>query len=339
MAGGAGHPRTADRVDPVTHTLVGGVLAESGLRRRTALGAVTLIFGAILPDVDVVAYAWGPTSALWLRRGITHGLVALLVLPLLLTAAVLGADRLLRRGRGAERAVPSQILLLAFLGVATHPLLDLLNTYGVRLLVPFSDRWLYGDTLFIADPWVWLMLGAGVAWSWRRRRGDSAVVPAPRGSRAWTGPARWSLAVFAVYVCGMAGSNLLARSAVRAAAEERGIGPVEHLMVSPVAVNPLRRRVVLEANETYWGGTLSWSPRPTIALRALGLSREPDTRAVAAIRGPRARHFLSWARFPYFVVEGHGDTRTVIIGDARYTLAPAASWASARIDLGGGAAH
>ena len=96
--------------------------------------------------------------------------------------------------------MPSQILLLAFLGVATHPLLDLLNTYGVRLLVPFSDRWLYGDTLFIADPWVWLMLGVGVAWSWRRRRGDSAFMPAPRGSRAWTGPARWSLAVFAVYV-------------------------------------------------------------------------------------------------------------------------------------------
>jgi len=37
-----------------------------------------------------------------------------------------------------------------------------MNTYGIRLLMPFDERWFYGDTLFIIDPWIWLVLAAGV---------------------------------------------------------------------------------------------------------------------------------------------------------------------------------
>ena len=157
-------------MDPVCHTLVGGALAESGLKRRTALGAVTLLLAANAPDVDVLAYLAGPTTALWLRRGLTHGVVAWLVLPLLITGGVLVADRVRRRGGDRQRVVPSQVLLLAVIGVATHPLLDLLNTYGVRLLMPFSDRWFYGDVLFIVDPWVWTVLAVGILWTRRRVR-------------------------------------------------------------------------------------------------------------------------------------------------------------------------
>jgi len=40
-----------------------------------------------------------------------------------------------------------------------------LHPHGVsqsRLLMPFNDTWFYGDTLFIIDPWVWLLAGAEV---------------------------------------------------------------------------------------------------------------------------------------------------------------------------------
>ncbi len=30
--------------------------------------------------------------------------------------------------------------------------MDWLNSYGVRLLMPFSNRWFYGDALYIVDP-------------------------------------------------------------------------------------------------------------------------------------------------------------------------------------------
>ena len=67
-------------MDNVCHTLVGAALAESGLGRRTSLGFATLLIGANLPDLDVLAYLDGPFAALEWRRGWSHGVVALAVL-------------------------------------------------------------------------------------------------------------------------------------------------------------------------------------------------------------------------------------------------------------------
>ncbi len=46
-------------MDPICHTLVGAALAESGLKKRTALGTATLLIGANLPDMDVLSLHWG----------------------------------------------------------------------------------------------------------------------------------------------------------------------------------------------------------------------------------------------------------------------------------------
>ena len=46
---------------------------QSGLKRLTPLATATLVIGANLPDVDIVANAWGADISLLLRRGCTHG--------------------------------------------------------------------------------------------------------------------------------------------------------------------------------------------------------------------------------------------------------------------------
>ncbi|CAN5756577.1 hypothetical protein BH23GEM9_BH23GEM9_32340 [soil metagenome] len=149
-------------MDPVTHTLTGAALSRAGLNRTTPLATATLVIAANAPDIDIIAMARGSYAALALRRGLTHGPAALLLLPVIITAAVLLYDRLWRQRKQADvspaRALP--LLALALIGVATHPLLDWMNTYGIRLLSPFSERWYYGDSLFIIDPWVWLILAA-----------------------------------------------------------------------------------------------------------------------------------------------------------------------------------
>ena len=173
-------------MDPLAHTLVGAALAETPLHRlrddhlpgddgrpgRVPLGTATLLLGANLPDVDFVLYFVGPDVALAHRRGWTHGVLALAILPLVLTAAVLAWDRWVRRRRGPSRppAPAGTILGLAYLAALTHPLLDWLNTYGIRLLMPFDGRWFYGDSLFIIDVWLWLVLGGAVFLA-RRPRG------------------------------------------------------------------------------------------------------------------------------------------------------------------------
>ena len=173
-------------MDNLCHTLVGAALAEAGLKRRTPLAVAALVIGANLPDVDVLAYAWGPDVALGFRRGWTHGVLALAVWPFCLTGLLLVWDRLVRRRRhpDATPADPRSLLWLSAIALLTHPFLDWLNTYGLRWLMPFRDVWYYGDTLYIVDPWIWSALGLGVALSRRELKGGNREKDRPPRGRS-----------------------------------------------------------------------------------------------------------------------------------------------------------
>jgi inner membrane protein len=156
-------------MDPLAHTLAGAALAETRLGRRgdseagrSALATATLLVAANLPDVDAVAYLHSEDLAFLVRRGWTHGVLALVLWPPLLAWLMWGIGRWWRGRHGGEAPSYRRLVLLSAVGVSSHPLLDWLNTYGVRLLMPFDDRWFYGDALFIVDPWLWLGLGAAV---------------------------------------------------------------------------------------------------------------------------------------------------------------------------------
>jgi inner membrane protein len=165
-------------MDPVTHSLTGAVLSRAGLNRMTPLATATLVLGANAPDIDAVVMMHGTYTALAVRRGLTHGPLAVLLLPFIVAGAVLLYDRAWRRRRSptAEAARPLAVLGLAAIGVLTHPLLDWMNTYGIRLLMPFSERWFYGDSLFIIDPWIWLLLAVPVVGLAVSRRGRTGWV-------------------------------------------------------------------------------------------------------------------------------------------------------------------
>jgi inner membrane protein len=295
-------------LDPIAHTLTGAALARAGLDRRSPLALPTLVIAANLPDLDVGAYAWGETFALTFRRGWTHGVLAWIVLPLVLTGVMLGWDRWVRRARGPTLppASPPALLALSAIGVLSHSLLDLLNVYGIRLLMPFSDRWFYGDALFIADPWLWLGLGAGVIVAGRRRQ--------PR-------PARVALVVVAVYVTAMTASALAARSLVRREFGAAGSG-IERIMVAPVPVTPFRRWVVVDEGAEYRVGDFDWLRSPAVSRGELVvLPIAGDDRRLASLRDqPEATRFLYWARFPFFrVIEREAGVEVEII-DARYAV-------------------
>jgi len=307
-------------MDNLTHTLVGAALGEAGLKRRTALATPTLLVGANLPDVDAAAYLWGGLVALEWRRGWTHGVLAWAVLPLLLAGAVLGLARLAeRRGWRPERPVrPRQLLLLAAVAVWSHPFLDWLNSYGVRLLMPFSRRWFYGDTLFIVDPWLLLVLGLGVALA-RRRAG--------RGSPAAARPARLALAAAAAYVVlGFAGTQVARRTV------EAAVPGAARVLAGPVMLDPLRRELLVEQGEGYRPGSFGLLPGRGWTLDPVPIATAADGPAARLARAtPEGSAFLRWARFPYF--RAGGDTLRVF--DARY-LGPRGAWASVAIPLAEG---
>ncbi len=151
-------------MDNITHSLAGMLLAETvcvALSKRAALperfrGAAYLaaVVGNNLPDLDF-AYTFitgGRLGYLMHHRGHTHTLAVGLPLGLLAWAALL---RFWRR----RFALQEQRWLAALLvsGPVLHLSMDFTNVYGVHPFWPVYDGWIYGDRIFILEPWFWIV--------------------------------------------------------------------------------------------------------------------------------------------------------------------------------------
>jgi inner membrane protein len=302
-------------MDNVCHTLVGAACGAAGLNRTTRFSAATLMISANIPDVDVLVFATG-TPWIEFRRGWTHGVLAQLVLPVALTGAVWLFDRVTRaRGSTGDRAAfaasasapkPFHVgwtLLLAFVGVYSHVFLDYLNNYGVRLLTPINWQWFYGDAIFIVDPWMWIMMAAGI---WLA------------GTRGRPRPARAALVVLTCYVAAMLMSGWAARGIVTDTWRDAwGTGP-QALMVGPLPLWPFSRQVIVDAGDHYEYGTFSWGQR-AVTFVPEKIPKNSDAPEVAAARRDHnIRAFLVWARFPFWTIEPTPAGTRVTVSDMRF---------------------
>lgn len=309
-------------MDNVCHTLAGAVLGEAGLKRTTTLGMSTLLIASNLPDIDVAVFA---TDTLWMsfRRGWTHGVLAMLVLPALLAASMWTFDRLRNRESGGSLDPPSanpltveganlrSLLLLACLGTWIHVFMDFLNSYGVRLLMPFSNRWFYGDALYIVDPLLYVIFGTAFV---------AARLFALRGGPAPWRPARLGLAVAGAYMVLMLGSNLWARAEVRDGLRRAGRPAHTRFMVTPVFANPLRRDVVIDTGTRYEKGLLWFEPQPHFRPVGYGVDiNQSDPAVQEANKTAVFQAYLRWSRFPFYVVERTAARTRVYLNDYRYS--------------------
>ncbi|NIJ36807.1 inner membrane protein [Sphingopyxis panaciterrae] len=294
-------------MDNLTHSLVGALLGQLGLKKKTGLAMPTLIIAANLPDIDAACATYGIES-LAMRRGVTHGPIALLLLPLILWGLMLAFDRWQgRRGKRPAARLPIHrgwLLALAYIGCFSHPALDWLNNYGIRLLEPFSHRWFYGDTLFIIDLWIWIALGLSVWLSLRRER---------RGAANWQRPAWIGFAAVSAYIFV---NGLITGAAENMAAESlRASGKGDALAVaSPPPLAFWKRDIFWRTADRY--GSASYTPgvggHVDITGVPIGLD---DPRLATWIKAdPAARAFLFWARMPV----AEADGKAIVLRDQRY---------------------
>src|SRR5215831_10233430 len=143
-----------------THTFAGFAIARLGGEKWGAYATATAVIAANLPDIDSIAGFWGTAPYLDHHRGITHSLIGVPLLAFLLSAAMYLFSKNFLRTYG-----------IALIAMTTHPALDYLNSYGVRPFLPWSDKWYFGDLVFILDPYLDALLLVGViaAWYWPER--------------------------------------------------------------------------------------------------------------------------------------------------------------------------
>lgn len=313
-----GVPSHTSLMDNLAHTLAGAALGQAGLRKKTGLGMATLMIAANLPDIDAVTM-FLDRGSLYFRRGWTHGPIALLLLPVLLALAMQAFDRWqARRGNRPAARAPVKfrwVLALAYIGILSHPLMDFLNTYGIRCLMPFSERWFYGDALFIIDLWVWSAFGLGLWLSRRRERRTGAEHPKPA-----------LIAVIAVvtYASAMGLAGLWVEGYVARAVERAGLGAPVTVVASPVPINPFRRDVIFDLGGTYGFGAFAWAPGPELALdpELVPANMNDPAIARAAAYDRCIADFLYWSRLPFADVRRDEGGVHVTIGDARYNRRP-----------------
>lgn len=289
-------------MDNLCHTLVGAAFGEAGLKRQTALGNATLMIAANLPDLDVLVFTTDVPPVAF-RRGWTHGILAQAVLPLLLTGAIVLVSRLRRESPDRRPLRAGWILALACIGTASHVLLDLLNNYGVRLLTPFSWHWFYGDSVFIIDPWLWLVLGIGITIARKR---------------VAVRPARVALLVAAVYIAAMVVSARVARGIVLDTWRTAHGGDPVNVMVGPQPITPLQRDVIIDAGDHYESGIFTWLPLRVDFDERLVPKNASRPEIAEASEAPNVRAFLAWSRFPYWTIQPTSGGTFVTVADMRF---------------------
>lgn len=288
-------------MDNVCHTLVGAACARAGITRPTRFAAATSMIAANLPDLDVLVFFTGVPSVAF-RRGWTHGTLAQVVLPAALAAVmVLAGRRSAAKDGESEPPAFVPLAILSYVGVLSHVFLDYLNSYGVRLLMPFSGRWFYGDALFIIDPWLWLLLGAALM-----VRPDDGV----RTARAF-------LAVAMAYIlCMMASARAAETVVLNAWRQEHGTP--RSLMVGPAPFDPFAKTVIIDAGTHYRTGTFTWLPRRlTFSDRAV-MKNDENPATVEARGDPRIAGILVWTRFPVWEVLPTPGGLRVSLHDMRF---------------------
>jgi inner membrane protein len=268
-------------MDNVTHSLVGLMLARSGLEKTTPHGTAMMVLAANAPDIDAIFWFSGTQMYLQWHRSYPHAF--------LFTPLVALLPMMLARVRFSW---PS--FLASLIGVVSHLLLDWTNSYGIPLALPFSWHRFRLDIANVFDVWIWaILLGAVVVMAIARRShiGNRRV-----------------LACAALTV-------LLVFEGVRVVSHARAIdlmsarlydgAPPQRVTALPGAFHPLAWRGVVEGRGVMQQGFVIILPVDLV--NGLGPERLYPIAAKipamdAALRTPPFEVFSSWSQLPFWEV-------------------------------------
>jgi inner membrane protein len=300
-------------MDNLTHTLTAVALSQAGLHRKTRFATLTLIAAVNLPDLDLISRFWGSATYLKYHRGFTHSILGVTLLAFLLALTIYFLGRKAKPKPGPPLSL-RWLLILAWIGTASHLLMDFTNSFGVRPFLPFSGRWYAWDILFIFDPLLLLLLCLGLGLPTLLRL-VSEEVGARKSRPAWG-------AVFSLCA-------LLFLWGLRDLAHRRVLGLLEAHTYSEQ--NPLRVGAFPSpVNPFEWTGVVETDTAYAV-LPANALADDVDPRAARQFHKPEASPalnaalktttgsiFMDFARFPWARAEENEEGFDVQIRDLRF---------------------
>jgi inner membrane protein len=296
-------------MDNVTHSLTGFALARAGLDRWCPRATLLLLLSANAPDCDILSLTRGQLVYLEAHRGYTHSLLGMPVMALLCVVVTAAIYR--------EKLPWFKAWLVCGIGLSSHLLLDLTNSYGVRLFIPFSSRWFHLDLNALYDWSILVVLAIAALWPLFSRLVSGEI---GERSHAGRGIARFALLFLVLF------------DEARATLHERAIEKLESRLYDdlppvsvaalPLTFNPFRWNGIVETAGAFRAIPVdTWSPLDTE--NAALFYKPPLTTALQnAQQEEPFRYFLYFARFPVWsqqpVVWNEVERRRIELADLRF---------------------
>lgn len=305
-------------MEPVTHALTSLALARACHNRLPRFGTSMLVVAGVVPDLDYASVLAGAAAFLRLNRGLLHSLPSLIVL----SGVIAGAFQVLDRKRPPKN--PSERLRLGpaaatcAIGLAGHLLLDLCSGTGVQLLWPFRARWFAAEITPNFDPWLLILLAAGILLPGLFRLVSEEIGDRKKGA----GPQRGAIVMLALLGAFLGGravlhiravSLLLSREYHSQAALEAG--------AFPISSSPFQWRGLVATDNSIEELEVSVAPGSEFDSER-SLTRYKPESSPALEAGERmvlAKEFLAYARFPLASVVRRDDGYRIELRDLRFS--------------------
>jgi membrane-bound metal-dependent hydrolase YbcI (DUF457 family) len=125
-----------------------------------------VVVSGVAADLDTASYLGGPGAFLRFHRVVLHSLAGSAVMCCAIAWAFFVAAKRIPPKAGSSGALPAlrfvPALAACAIGAVGHLLLDLASGIGVQLLWPFHSRWDAWDLVANLDPWILILLVAGL---------------------------------------------------------------------------------------------------------------------------------------------------------------------------------
>jgi inner membrane protein len=287
-------------LDSLTQLALGAAVGEATLGRR--VGGRAILWGAIcgtIPDLDVFIPFGDPVRDFTYHRSFTHSIVVdLLLTPLVVWLILKLHPQTAQHRRGW--------MLMVYLALATHALLDSFTVYGTQIFWPLSTQPVTWSTIFIIDPAYTLPLLAGV----------TCALVAGR-STTWGHRANAAgLVVSTLYLAWSAGVKIHVDGVARESLAAQEIS-YSKLLSGPGPFNTILWRVVAMDTDRYYEGFYSLLD----ARRPVVFARYPNhPELLRGLEGHWPVERLRWFTKGFYSVSLQGDG--VVMTDLRMGLEP-----------------
>jgi len=317
-------------MDPVTQAVAAVALARCGFKRVTPMALPIMVTAGLAPSLDWFSVMDGARAYLNWHRTATDSVVGIVGLAAIIASGFVViwprlANAKKKRAETSSARTKSLRFAPAFFaalaGGGLHLLLDLTNSYGVKLLWPFSARWFAWDLMAPLDPWLLCLLLAGLLIPALFR-----MVTEEIGAKAKRGAvdrgAVAALAMAAVFCCG----RFVLQQRAKAEMEARVYhGETPNAVAAlPESSSPLTWHGVVDTDDAmdlvevpFAPGTMFDPESARVFYKA-----EASPALEAAQRSDAGVAFLKFARFPLARVEREGDGYRIVMRDLRFDAEP-----------------